>query len=176
MGGQSLRGKLLIAAPVLQDYFRRSVVLVVEHGAEGALGVILNRRSDVRVGDAVSALAELGFGDEPLFIGGPVQPTAVIALGEFGDPEEASSIVVGTLGVLDPERPPTSLSRIRVYAGYAGWAPGQLERELEQEAWIVEAASPEDPFLDGDLWRVVLRRKGGPYALLATMPSDPALN
>ncbi len=176
MRGQSLRGKLLIAAPALQDYFRRSVVLILEHTDEGALGVVLNRRADVRVADSVPALAELGFGEEPVLIGGPVQPTAVIALGEFGDPEEASSIVVGTLGVLDPERPPQTVSRIRVYAGYAGWAPGQLERELEQEAWIVDSASPEDPFVEGDLWRLVLRRKGGPYALLATMPSDPALN
>lgn len=176
MDDGSLKGKLLIAAPVLQDYFRRSVVLVLEHGPEGALGVILNRPSDLAVADTVPALAELGFGEERVFIGGPVQPTAVIALGEFGDLGEASSIVAGTLGILDPDRPPTTVSRIRVYAGYAGWAPGQLEQELEQEAWIVDAASPEDPFAAGDLWRVALRRKGGPYALLATMPSDPAMN
>ncbi len=65
---------------------------------------------------------------------------------------------------------------MRVYAGYAGWAAGQLDGELEQEAWIVAPAQPDDPFADGDLWSEVLRRKGGTFALMATMPSDPSLN
>jgi putative transcriptional regulator len=69
-----------------------------------------------------------------------------------------------------------ALRRTRVFAGYAGWGPDQLDSELEQEAWIVEAAHPADPFADGDLWAQVLRRKGGEYALLARMPPDPASN
>ena len=68
------------------------------------------------------------------------------------------------------------LRRLRVYAGHAGWAPGQLEGELEQDAWVLERAHAQDPFREGDLWVEALRRKGGDYALLARMPADPSLN
>jgi putative transcriptional regulator len=84
--------------------------------------------------------------------------------------------VIGPLGTLDPEADNTSLRRLRVYAGYAGWAAGQLDGELEEGAWIVQQAHPDDPFRDGDIWSEALRRKGGGYRLLATMPSDPSLN
>ena len=171
----SLRGHLLIAAPSLFDYFRRSVVLLIEHNDEGAMGVVLNRPSEATVGEAVPALASAAGTDEPILLGGPVSPEAVVALGEFNDPSDAGSAVVGTLGTLDPDRP-EGARRLRVYAGYAGWAPGQLEGEIEQEAWIVEPASPEDPFRSGDLWSDALQRKGGQYALLATMPADPSSN
>jgi putative transcriptional regulator len=80
------------------------------------------------------------------------------------------------VGVVDPDGPPPALRQIRVFAGYAGWASGQLDGELEQEAWIVERAQPGDPFHDGDLWPVALERKGGSFSLLATMPADPSLN
>jgi putative transcriptional regulator len=174
---ESLRGHLLIASPSLSDYFRRTVVLLVEHGEDGAMGVILNRPSEHRVVEAVPALAEVAASDDVVFDGGPVNPGAVVALGEFGDPEEAARLVVGPVGLLDPDRAsPVSLTRVRVYAGYAGWAPGQLESELEAEGWIVEAADPEDLFHAGDLWSSALRRKGGEYALLARMPADPSLN
>jgi len=83
--------------------------------------------------------------------------------------------VAGDLGVVDPEHTET-LRRLRVYAGHAGWAPGQLESELEAEAWVVAAADPADPFHEGDLWATALSRLGGKYALLATMPADPSLN
>jgi putative transcriptional regulator len=105
-----------------------------------------------------------------------VSPEAVVALGEFGDPSEAGAEVVGGLGTLDPERANDSLQRLRVYAGYAGWSAGQLDDEVEEGAWIVDAASPEDPFRSGDIWSATLRRKGGGYRLLATMPADPSLN
>jgi putative transcriptional regulator len=173
---ESLRGSLLIAAPSLFDYFRRSVVLVLEHTEEGAMGVVLNRTSEAEVAEAVPALAGLVGDGAMVRIGGPVSPDAVVALGEFDDPSEASTHVVGTVGVVDPERSHSSLRRVRVYAGYAGWGPGQLEGEIEQDAWIVESASPEDAFRDDDLWASALARKGGAYALLATMPSDPSLN
>ncbi len=172
----SMRGRLLIAAPSLFDYFRRAVVLVLAHSEEGAMGVVLNRASQSEVSEAVPALAELADTGEVVRVGGPVAPQAVVALGEFDDPSEASTPVVGALGVVDPDLPHDSLRRLRVYAGYAGWAPGQLEGEIEQDAWIVESASPEDPFREGDLWTTALQRKGGGYALMATMPADPSLN
>lgn len=173
---ESLKGKLLIAAPSLFDYFRRSVVLLLEHSDEGAMGVILNRTSETPVAQAVPALAELADGDELVRLGGPVSPESVVALGDFDDPDEAGALVSGTLGLLDPDRSTASLRRLRVYAGYAGWGPGQLEGELDEEAWIVEPARPDDPFDDGDIWSAALQRKGGAYALLATMPAEPSLN
>jgi putative transcriptional regulator len=172
----SKRGQLLIAAPSLFDYFRRAVILVLEHTPEGAMGVVLNRSSETRVSDAVPALAELPGADEPVRLGGPVSPQSVVALGDFERPEEASTQVVGTLGTLDPDASNESLRRLRVYAGYAGWSAGQLEDELAQDAWVVAPAAEEDPFTDGDIWSDALERRGGPYRLLATMPPDPSQN
>jgi putative transcriptional regulator len=172
----SLRGKLLIASPSLYDYFRRAVVLVLEHTDDGAMGVILNRVSETPVAEAVPDLGELAGREELVWVGGPVGPQSVVALGDFEEPSEASTTVFGSVGVVDPDGPPPALHRIRVFAGYAGWAPGQLDGELEQEAWIVADAEPGDPFHDGDLWPVALQRKGGSFSLLATMPADPSLN
>lgn len=172
----STRGQLLIAAPSLFDYFRRTVILVLEHTEDGAMGVVLNRASETLVSEAVPALAELPGGDELVRLGGPVSPQSVVALGDFERPEEAGTQVIDTLGTLDPDADNDSLRRLRVYAGYAGWAAGQLDGELEAEAWIVTDAAVDDPFADGDLWAEALARKGGKYRLLATMPSDPSLN
>jgi putative transcriptional regulator len=173
---ESLRGQLLIAAPSLFDYFRRTVVLVIEHTPEGALGVVLNRASETPVVDAVPALAGLVEDQELVRVGGPVSPQAVVALGQFEDASEPGTSVVGDVGTLDPEAANASLRRLRVYAGYAGWAAGQLDGEIEEGAWIVAPADPEDPFREGDIWSDALRRQGGGYRLLATMPSDPSLN
>lgn len=173
---ESLRSHLLIASPQLADYFRRTVVLVLEHNDDGAMGLVLNRASDAAVRDAVPALAGLGDPGDLVHVGGPVQPQAVIALGEFEDPAEASRLVAGDLGVVDPDNPEVPLRRARVYAGYAGWAPEQLETELQADAWIVDPVIPDDPFRDGDLWALALERKGGEYALLARMPVDPSVN
>lgn len=171
-----LRGQLLVAAPWLFDYFRRAVVLVLEHNAEGAMGVILNRSSHARVADVIPDLADLPGAEETVRLGGPVSPESVVALGDFELPGEAGKQVLGSLGTLDPDADHRSLRRVRVYAGYAGWAAGQLDGELEQEAWIVCEADEEDPFAYGDLWAKALVRKGGKYRLLATMPSDPSAN
>jgi putative transcriptional regulator len=172
----SLRGKLLIAAPSLFDYFRRAVVLVLEHTAEGAMGVVLGRQSETRVADAVPLLAAYADAGELVQIGGPVAPQSVVALGDFDDIDDAGTQVVGSLGTLDPDSDNASLRRLRVYAGYAGWGPGQLDGELEQDAWLVLPAEPDDPFNDGDIWSEALKRKGGGYRLMATMPADPSLN
>ena len=173
---QTLRGQLLIAAPSLFDYFRRTVVLVIEHTPEGAIGVVLNRESETPVAEAVPQLAELVEEEELVRVGGPVAPQSVVALGEFEDASEAGMCVVGGIGTLDPEAANESLRRLRVYAGYAGWGAGQLDGELEQEAWLVAPAEEDDPFSDEDLWQRALERRGGAYKLLATMPPDPSQN
>ena len=171
-----MRGHLLIAAPSLFDYFRRTVVLVLEHTPDGAMGVVLGRETETLVADVVPALAELADDEDVVYLGGPVAPESVVALGDFGQPEEAGTQVVGSLGTLDPDGANDSLRRLRVFAGYAGWAPGQLDAELDSDAWIVQPADAEDPFRSGDIWSGALGRKGGRYRLMATMPADPSLN
>jgi putative transcriptional regulator len=173
---ETLKGQLLIASPAISDVFHRSVILMVEHSEEGAFGLVLNQPSEATVGELLDG--ELGEAIDPanvIHVGGPVQPGAVTAIGEHADPSLASTLVVGTVGVIDLDEPP-DLARVRIFAGYAGWGPGQLEAELESEAWIVEPAHPDDPFAEGDLWSRVLARKGGEFELLARMPADPSLN
>lgn len=172
---ESLTGKLLIASPAMPDYFHRTVILVVEHNEEGAFGLVLNRPSETTVGEASPELAELIGEEHLLHVGGPVQPNAVTAIGEHPDPNDASKLIVGAVGMVDLDHPP-DLYRLRVFAGYAGWSAGQLDGELEREAWITEPTHPDDPFGDADLWTQVLARKGGEYALLARMPPDPSVN
>jgi putative transcriptional regulator len=178
----SLKGQLLIAGPALVDpNFRRTVVLVGEHSDEGALGVVLNRTSETTVGEAVPELSALVEGIEPVHVGGPVQPSAIVVLADFVEPDRAGSLVLDSVGFLPAEVDPDELGelrRARIFAGYAGWGPGQLDEELEEGSWIVEPALPEDVFSDDPaaLWADVLRRKGGPYGVLALMPYDPSQN
>ena len=179
----STRGKLLIAGPKLQDpNFWRTVVLVIEHSDEGALGLVLNRRSDTSVSDAIPQLSELVEPTEDVFVGGPVQPSSVIILAQFEDPEDAALIAFADVGVLaagtESGDHGTGLRRGRAFVGHAGWGPGQLDSELEREDWILEPALREDAFTaePDDLWSSVLARKGGSYALIARMPPDPSVN
>lgn len=179
---QSLKGHLLVAAPALLDpNFRRTVVLVGEHGDEGALGVILNRTSGSRVDEELPELTSLIDGAEAIHVGGPVQPSAIVVLAEFDEPERAGTLVLDAVGFLPSQVDPDALGelgRTRVFAGYAGWGPGQLDDELLEGSWIVEPAAPDDVFTADpeDLWSEVLRRKGGPFGVLALMPPDPSLN
>ena len=180
MAEPSLKGRLLIAAPILLDpNFHRSVVLVIEHSEEGALGVVLNRPTELPVAEAVPDLAELD--DGYVYAGGPVQPQAVIALAEYAGapPDGAVCGAIAPVGVdSDMDTLGERVTRVRVFAGYSGWGEGQLEDELEEESWIVEPALPGDVFCaDAEaLWGHVLERKGGPYRLLARMPEDPGMN
>ena len=180
---ESLRGKLLLAAPALSDpNFRRAVVLVSEHNEEGAMGVILNRPSPVTVGEAVPQLGDAIDDDNVVFVGGPVQPTSIVFLGEFLEPDLAALLVFGRIGFPAAETAVDALGdateRTRVFAGYAGWGPGQLDDELEHGDWFTEPALPQDVFTEepAELWSAVLARKGGQFALVATMPLDPSLN
>jgi putative transcriptional regulator len=180
----SLRGKLLLAGPTLLDpNFRRTVVLIVEHTDEGAMGLVLNRPSTATVGDAVPDLDWLTESEERVYVGGPVAPNGVIVLAEWNDPDLAAVLVDDDLGFVpgeapDPDQLLNAVRRARVFAGHAGWGPGQLEDELAEEAWIIEPPTREEIFTlePTDLWAAVLRRKGHRYALLATMPPDPSLN
>jgi putative transcriptional regulator len=180
----SLKGQLLIASPSIHDpNFRRAVIYMTEHGDEGAMGLVLNRAAETTVGEAVPELAWLTDRDAVVHVGGPVAPQSVVVLAEFEEPELSALLVDEDLGFLPAEVDDVSalssaLGRRRVFAGHAGWGPGQLEAEMEEESWIVEPATREDVFTTepDELWSIVLRRKGQEYALLSTMPMDPSLN
>ena len=178
-----MTGQLLLASPALRDpNFSRTVVLVSVHTAEGAMGVVLNRPSAVTVGEAVPQLEETIGEEEPVYVGGPVQPSSIVFLAEFLDPSPAGLLVFGRIGFPAPdagiEELAEATARKRVFAGYAGWGEGQLDAEIEEGDWIAQAALPEDVFTDlpEELWSRVLTRKGGSYALIARMPSDPSVN
>jgi putative transcriptional regulator len=180
---ESMRGQLLVAGPGLLDpNFWRTVVLIVEHTEEGALGLVLNRPSETSVGEAVPQLGEMLDAQQQLFIGGPVQPSAVIVLAEFEDPTDAALLAFDDVGVLgtgpESEELSAGVRTGRAFLGHAGWGPGQLDGELERGDWIVEPARLRDAFAEEpkELWSQVLTRKGGSYALVARMPADPSMN
>lgn len=179
-GIDSLQGMLLIASAGLFDpNFRRTVILVAHHDEDGAMGLVLNRPSQARVSDAVPALADVVDPDEPIYIGGPVQPESVMILGEFED-VDAGVPVFGQVGFLKGDSEPEDLAacrRVRVFAGYAGWGAEQLEAELEEDSWVVASPTPEDIFGPSEgLFAAVLRRQGGRYRVLALLPDDPSVN
>jgi putative transcriptional regulator len=178
----SLRGHLLISSGGLYDpNFRHTVVLIGEHTEDGALGVVLNRPLDATVHDAVPYLADLVPPDDPLFQGGPVQPTGAVLLAHFERADLADIPILGTTGFVIGDVSPEAragIVRARVFAGYSGWGPGQLEGELEEDSWIVTAALDEDVFTDNPelLWSRVLQRMGPEYHRLSRMPFDPSMN
>jgi putative transcriptional regulator len=186
-------GRLLVATPVLGDpNFRRTVVLIVEHEEEqGTLGVVLNRPTEVPVGQVLEPWTDLATTPSVVFSGGPVAPTSALALALVpgtdepigwhpldGPPAKAMS----RLGLVDLDAPPGLLSdaiaRLRVYAGYAGWGAGQLQAEIDEGAWYVLPADPVDAFSADPvkLWPAILRRQGGELAYVATYPDDPSQN
>ena len=175
----SLRGQLLVASPGLLDpNFRRTVVLMTHHDEEGAMGLVLSRPSEIRVAEAVPELADLPGSNDLVYVGGPVQPEAVVVLVEHE--EEPEEPIVGRVAFMPAgsEVDDLDMVRARVFAGYSGWGPGQLEAELDESSWIVVASEPDDAFAPDpdELWRTVLHRKGGKFSLIATMPYDPKLN
>ena len=178
-----MRGELLIAAPTLLDpNFARTVVLIADFDDEGAMGVILNRPAGVTVAEAAPDLEPLVGPDEPIFSGGPVQPTAGVVLAEYEPGAGEGRVLFDGIALLPGLQEVAdalpAVRRTRIFAGYAGWGPGQLEGELEREDWIRERALPEDVFSEDpeELWAAVLTRKGGQYALVARMPEDPSQN
>jgi putative transcriptional regulator len=180
-----LRGKLLVATPDLEEAtFFRTVVLVLEHNLEGAIGVVLNRPTAADVHEVLPGWADLAADPPVVFSGGPVQPEAAIGIGRRVDERDGDGFapLFGDLGTVDLERDPDDvvprIDTVRVYAGYAGWGPGQLDGEVAASGWFVVESELADPWTrtPGDLWRGVLRRQGGTTRLFADFPVDPTLN
>ena len=185
-------GRLLVATPVIDEpTFARTVVLLLQAGGDdGALGVVLNRPTDVEVARVLPGWDDLAVAPHQVFEGGPVQPQAAICLArlrpDVDDGEHVAPLTTGLpgprLATVDLDAEPAAvaplLSRLRVFAGYAGWSAGQLESEVDGGGWWVLDALPDDPFPTQPelLWRQVLRRQGPPLAFAVTLPGDPTQN
>lgn len=183
---RSTAGRLLVSTPsVGDDNFDFTVVLMLEHGPDGALGLVLNRPSDTEVADPLPDWATLAGHPAVLFSGGPVEPDVVLALGRFraGPDQSGASVLVERVGVVelgaDPDHVAEQVEAARFFAGYSGWGPGQLEGELAVQAWFVVDAHPDDALTDNpdDLWhRVLSRQEGKLAAIYGNYPDDPSMN
>lgn len=185
----SLTGRLLVATPALADpNFDRAVVLLLDHDEEGSLGVVLNRPTPVDVGDILEGWADLAGEPGVVFQGGPVSLDSALGVAVIpgGGAVDGAPLgwrrVHGAIGLVDLEAPPellaSALGSLRIFAGYAGWGPGQLEDELVEGAWYVVESEPGDVSSPSPerLWREVLRRQRSELAMVATYPDDPSLN
>ncbi|MBV9659604.1 MAG: YqgE/AlgH family protein [Acidimicrobiales bacterium] len=184
-------GRLLVANPLLPDpNFDRTVVLLLAYSDEGALGLVLNRPSETEVGAPLPQWEKLAATPPVVFMGGPVQHQAVICLARAaqngpesdhdgsGDWKQVMPDV-GTLDLdVDIDVLASRFARVRVFAGYAGWGPGQLGSEISSGAWWVIDAEPDDPFSEEpeQLWKQVLRRQPGKLRIVAYYPDDPTSN
>jgi putative transcriptional regulator len=177
---KSLKGKLLLDGGKLQgSFFSRTVVLICEHDSEGAFGLVLNRPSENCVGELISGNLSDALKEHTLFVGGPVQPGALSYLhseGFLADANVMPNLNLGhsldTLTELTESFSPTQ--KVRIFAGYAGWSPGQLDDEMKRGAWLMHPASLDLVF-DSDpkqLWQSILRKKGWEFKLLADAPED----
>ena len=182
---EPLKGRLLVATPSLGDpNFERTVVLVLEHGEDGAVGVVLNRPSETELSDPLPGWQRFATAPQVVFVGGPVSPDAAICLARSWPDEqvEAYQPLLDSLGTVDlsadPDEVASALAAIRVFVGYAGWGPGQLEGEIDAGAWFVVDARPEDALSaePEGLWEAVLRRQRGPLAMFANFPTNPSMN
>jgi len=181
-----LTGQLLVATPALDDpNFRRSVVILLDHGEDGALGLVVNRPLEVDVAEVLPAWQPYATDPGRLFHGGPVQVDSALGLVAVpGDSDEPVGVrrLIGSLGLVDLDAPPEvvagAVAGLRIFAGYAGWSRGQLEDEIRSGAWYVLDAEAGDAFTGSPegLWRDVLRRQIGDLKLVSTYPDDPRMN
>jgi putative transcriptional regulator len=179
-----LKGQLLLDSGQLHgSFFQRTVILICQHDAEGAFGLVLNRETGNKVGEMVVADLPDTVKDFPLYLGGPVQPTALSFLHSDTFLPGANVMPNLNLGhsldaLVELGESFSTSQKVKLFAGYAGWSPGQLEDEMKREAWLAHPASLDLVFETGadQLWQVILREKGGKYRLLSQMPEDLSLN
>src|ERR1039457_5473195 len=179
-----LKGQLLLDSGQLQgSFFQRTVVLICQHDTEGAFGLVLNRTTGNNVGEMIVADLPEALRTCPLCLGGPVQPSALSFLHSDAFIPDANVISNLSLGhsldsLVDLGESLSPTRKIRVFAGYAGWSPGQLEDEMKRKAWLTHPASLELVFdtPPEQLWQEILRRKGWQYKILAQSPDDLSLN
>ena len=178
------KGQLLLDSGQLQgSFFQRTVVLICQHNADGAFGLVLNRATKNKVGEMIVADLPDTLKECPLYLGGPVQPTALSFLHSDSFIPDANVIPNLSLdhsldALTDIGESFSSTHKIKLFAGYAGWSPGQLEDEIKRKAWVTHPASLELVFdtTPAQLWQSILNQKGLKYKLLAQMPEDLSLN
>ena len=187
---ESLMASLLVASPGLADpNFGRRVVLVLDHGTHGALGLVINHPGGVQVHELLAQWAALVSPPSEVFTGGPVARNAIIGLVRLrsgpGDPPEGWRPLfgvdspIGTVDVgSDPASVAASIAGARLFSGYAGWDAGQLEAEIDDGSWYVVPADERDPLTEDPegLWQHVLHRQGGVLSVLSRIPVDPSCN
>lgn len=180
-----LQGQFLLDSGQLNgSFFQRTVVLVCQHNTEGAFGLVLNRSTGNKVGDMLVADLPDVLKECPLYLGGPVQPTALSFLHSDSYVPDANVLPNLSLGhsldsLVEIGESFSTAKKIRMFAGYAGWSPGQLEDEMKRKAWLTFPASLELVFdtPSDQLWPVILHRKGGwKNKLLSQMPEDLSWN
>ena len=176
----NLAGRLLVASPRLVDpHFVRTVVVLLNHDDQGAMGLVINRPTEMSVSDYLPEWVDRLASPPVVFHGGPVEQSVAVGLRESFDVGREATRIRGLCMVnfQEGEEEQTE-GRVRVFAGYAGWGPGQLEEEIDEESWITLPAFARDVFSAApeELWAEVLGRQGGHIALLASMPLDPELN
>ena len=182
--GKFLKGQLLLDSGQLQgSFFQRTVVLICEHNDEGAFGLVLNRSTKNKVGEMVVADLPDSLKDCPLYVGGPVQRGALSFLHTDLFIADANVIPNLSLGhsldeLVDIGESFSPTRKIKMFAGYAGWSPGQLEDEMKRKAWLTHPASLELIFeiSPEKLWNKILAGMGWKYKLLAQMPEDLSWN
>ncbi len=181
---QSLKGQLLLDGGKLAgSFFHRTVVLVCEHDSDGAFGLVLNRTTGKNIGDALAADLRDHLKREELFLGGPVQPTALSYLHSDSFIPDANVMPNLSLGhsleeLVDLGENFSPAQQLKVFAGYAGWSSGQLDEEMKRGSWLTHPAKLEHVF-DPDpatLWKRIVRTKGWDYKLLAEGPEDISWN
>jgi putative transcriptional regulator len=181
---QSLKGQLLLDSGELRgSFFNRSVVLICQHDDQGAFGLVLNQPSPNKVGEMLVADLPESIKDLNLYLGGPVQTSALSYLLSDVFLPDANVMPNLSLGhsleeLVDLGQSFATTQQIRLFAGYAGWSPGQLESELKRKAWLTHPASVDLVFRDDptDLWNEILRVKGWKYRLIGSAPEDLSLN
>jgi putative transcriptional regulator len=179
-----LKGQLLLDSGQLSgSFFQRTVVLICQHDAEGAFGLVLNRATGNNVGDMIVADLPDTLKTNPLYLGGPVQPSALSFLHTDSFIPDANVLPNLSLGhsldsLIELGESFSPTRKVKMFAGYAGWSPGQLEEEMKRNAWLTHPASLELVFESDPtkLWQSILEKKGWKYKLLSQMPEDPSLN
>ena len=183
--GKFLKGRLLLdGGDLIGSFFHRTVLLICEHNVEGAFGLVLNRSSGNKVGELIVADLPDTLKSAPLFLGGPVQPTALSFLHSDNFIPDASVFPNLNLGhsldeLVEVGDSYSAAKKVKMFAGYAGWSPGQLEKEMRRKSWLTYPASLELVFEtpSDQLWPRILRSKGGwKNKLLSQMPDDLSLN
>ena len=182
--GKYLKGQLLLDSGQLRgSFFQRTVVLICQHDGEGAFGLVLNRATGSNAGDMILADLPDSLKSCPLYLGGPVQPSALSYLHTDAFIPDANVLPNLTLGhsldsLVELGESFSATRKVKLFAGYAGWSPGQLEDEIKRNAWVTHPASLDLVFetTPDQLWQNILRQKGWKYRLIAEMPEDLSLN